>query len=113
MKDLDRVTTRKFYGIFAQLWFCHISINYLGRKNYTFSNEIETKTISLNCFYIYNHRRWLAAGTFGFKKKRKCTLRVAKTKALVTAKLICVFVFAYADCWFSCEADHILLLLIY
>ena len=30
---------------------------------------------------------------------------VAKTKALisfaVTAKLICVFVFAYADCWFS------------
>ena len=73
MKDLDRVgssenfnfrgvpsflqvcdkrfqATRKFYGIFAQLWFCHISINYLGRKNYTFSNEIETKTISLNCF---------------------------------------------------------------
>ena len=29
----------------------------------------------------------------------KCTIRVAKTKAL-TAKLICVFVFAYADCWF-------------
>ena len=42
-----------------------------------------------------------------FKKKRKCTIRVAKTKALisfaVTAKLICVFVFAYADCWFSHE----------
>ena len=35
-------------------------------------------------------------------------MRVAKTKALisfaVTAKLICVFVFAYADCWFSHEA---------
>ena len=33
---------------------------------------------------------------------------VAKTKALIsfaiTAKLICVFVFAYADCWFSREA---------
>ena len=33
------------------------------------------------------------------------TIRVAKTKALisfaVTAKLICAFVFAYADCWFS------------
>ena len=32
-------------------------------------------------------------------------MHVAKTKALisftVTAKLICVFVFAYADCWFS------------
>ena len=35
---------------------------------------------------------------------------MAKTKALisfaVTAKLICVFVFAYADCWFSNEAAH-------
>ena len=35
-------------------------------------------------------------------------MRVAKTMALisfaVTAKLICVFVFAYADCWFSHEA---------
>ena len=35
-------------------------------------------------------------------------MRVAKTKALisfaVTAKLICVFVFPYADCWFSHEA---------
>ena len=34
-----------------------------------------------------------------------CTIRVAKTKALisfvVTAKLICAFVFVYADCWFS------------
>ena len=39
-------------------------------------------------------------------------MRVAKTKALisfaVTAKLICVFVFAYADCWFSHEAAHFL-----
>ena len=32
-------------------------------------------------------------------------MHVAKTKALigcaVTAQLICVFVFAYANCWFS------------
>ena len=32
-------------------------------------------------------------------------MHVEKTKALisfaVTAKLICTFVFAYADCWFS------------
>ena len=37
-------------------------------------------------------------------------MHVAKTKAMisfaVTAKLICVFVFAYADCWFSHEAAH-------
>ena len=35
---------------------------------------------------------------------------LAKTKALisfaVTAKLICVFVFAYAKCWFSHDAVH-------
>ena len=37
-----------------------------------------------------------------------------KTKALisfaVTAKLICAFVFAYADCWFSHEAAHLMTL---
>ena len=40
-----------------------------------------------------------------------CTLCVAKTKALisfaVTAKLICIFVFAYAKDWFSYDAAHI------
>ena len=38
-------------------------------------------------------------------------MRVAKTKALisfaVTAKLICSFGFAYADCWFSHEVAHL------
>ena len=36
---------------------------------------------------------------------------VVKTKALisfaVTAKLICAFVFAYADCWFPHAAAHL------
>ena len=48
---------------------------------------------------------------FRVKVEEDCTIRVAKTKALisfaVTAKLICVFVFAHADCWFSHEAAHI------
>ena len=39
-----------------------------------------------------------------------CTIHVVKTKTIisfeVSAKLICVFVFAYADCWFSHEAAH-------
>ena len=38
-------------------------------------------------------------------------ISVAKTKALISLavmKLICVFVFAYADCWFSHELAHIL-----
>ena len=40
-----------------------------------------------------------------------CTNRVAKTKALisfaVTAKLICAFVFVYADCWFFHAAANL------
>ena len=47
---------------------------------------------------------------FVFKKKGDCTIRVAKTKALisfaVTAKLICAIVFAQAFCWFSCAVAH-------
>ena len=44
-------------------------------------------------------------------------MRVAKTKALisfaVTAKLICVFVFAYAECWFSHAAAQLVFLPLY
>ena len=47
---------------------------------------------------LCSHRKRLEAWNLGFRKKRDCTIRVAKTKALisfaVTAKLICVFVFA-------------------
>ena len=50
---------------------------------------------------------------FGIWKVEELYLiHVAKTKALtsfaVTAKLICTFVFAYADCWFSHAAAHLL-----
>ena len=34
------------------------------------------------------------------------TIRVAKTKALITAKLICVFVFAYTKSRFSHNEAH-------
>ena len=51
------------------------------------------------------------AGNFGFKKKRNCTIPIAKTKALISfaviAKLIYAFVFAYANCWFSHARAHI------
>ena len=60
---------------------------------------------------LYSHRRWLETWNFGFRKQRDCTVQVAKTKALisfaVTAKLICVFVFAYAKIRFSHVAAHI------
>ena len=59
---------------------------------------------------LYNHRKALEAWNFICKKKRKCTIHVVKTKALIsfviTAKLICVFVFTYADCWFYHEVAH-------
>ena len=60
---------------------------------------------------LYNHTRWLEASNFVLTKKRGCTIRVAKTKALisfaVTAKLICVFVFPYAKSRFSHDAAQI------
>ena len=60
---------------------------------------------------LYSHWKWLEAWNFVLRKKRYCTIQVAKTKALisfaVTAKLICVFVFAYADSWFSHDAAHL------
>ena len=53
----------------------------------------------------------LESSNFGYKKKRHCTIRVEKTKALisfaVTAKLICAFVFAQQKIRFSRDAAHI------
>ena len=51
---------------------------------------------------------------FWFRKKRDCTVHVAKTKALisfaVTTKLMCVFVFLYEKCWgFFHDAAHFVL----
>ena len=46
-----------------------------------------------------------------FKMKGDCTIRVAKTKALISftliAKLICAFVFAQAKIRFSHDVAHI------
>ena len=47
-------------------------------------------------------------------ESRNCTVRAAKTKALisfaVTAKLFCAFVFEYAKCWLSHECFLCILL---
>ena len=57
---------------------------------------------------LCSDRRSLEARNFGFRKKTDCTIRLAKTKALIsfaaTAKLICVFVFPYAKSRFSHDA---------
>ena len=64
---------------------------------------------------LFSYRRLLEAWNFGFRKERDCTIRVVKTKALISfvdiVKLICVFVFAYAKSWFSHDAAHIYLVL--
>ena len=61
---------------------------------------------------LCSHRIWLETWNLGLRKKRDCTIPVAKTKTLislaVTAKLICVFVFAYAKHWFSHDTAHML-----
>ena len=61
-------------------------------------------------------RKWLQAVNFGFRKKRNCTIRLAKTKTLIgfaiIVKLICVFVFAYSKCWISHDVAHVLNIII-
>ena len=60
-------------------------------------------------FRPFGFYTWLPA----FKKKEKCTVCVAKAKALiscaVTTQLVCAFVFAYANCWFSDAAAQLVL----
>ena len=62
---------------------------------------------------LYSHRSWLEASNDGFSKKRNHTIYVAKIKVLiscmVTAQLICTFVFTYAKSRFSHDATHMCL----
>ena len=50
-------------------------------------------------------------------EEEDCTICVAKTKTLTscafTAQLICVFVFAHADCWFSYGGSNTVLFCIF
>ena len=54
---------------------------------------------------LYSHKRWLEAGKVHYpccEHKGADQLR----SYCEADKLICAFVFAYADCWFSHEAAH-------
>ena len=66
---------------------------------------------------LYMHRRWLEICDIESSVLTNCCIRVAKTKALisfaVTAKLICAFVFAYADCLFSQAVAHLFYCYVY
>ena len=54
-------------------------------------------------------------GLYSHRRQTVCTIYVAKRKALisfaVTAKLICVFVLAYAKSWFSHDAAQLVVCL--
>ena len=88
--------------------FPHSMISFGPRRKKTGLRGFQTGKTQTG---LYSHRSRLAASNFGFKKKRNCTILVAKTKALiscaVTAQLICAFVFAYAKIRFSHDAAHL------
>ena len=54
---------------------------------------------------LYKHRRWLEDGNFGCRISRNGD--VTLISRAVTAQIICVFVFAYADYLFSGAVTHI------
>ena len=61
---------------------------------------------------LYSHRSRLETLNFGFKKKKELYYPCSENKGVisfrVTAKLVCAFVFLYANCWFSNAAAHLL-----
>ena len=65
---------------------------------------------SLVVFEQVRHKMFFTVTEVAFRKYRNCTIRVGKTKVLisfaVTAKLICAFVLASACCWFSYGMTH-------
>ena len=76
------------------------------------SNELRHKKTNVLVSDLVQHKPGCTATEDGkrleildLESRGICTIYVAKTKALisfaVTAKLICVFVFAYAKRWFS------------
>ena len=102
-------------------WFSHVAANLMRktdqigwcsfpRRKFIWAPAWENQQFGfwpgLTQTRLYSHWRWLEVGNFVFRKKRYCTIQVAKTKALinfvVTPKLICAFVFAYyyAKRWF-------------
>ena len=49
---------------------------------------------------LCSYRRWLEARNLGCRK-RDCTIRIVKTKALISS-----IIFAFAKCWFSHDVAH-------
>ena len=86
---LDRETVQMRQGISG---LSHVYEPCHEKTNNAVFEQVQTE--------LYKHRIWLEAGNFKCRNNRNCTIWYTKTKALisfaVSAKLICVFVFAYA-----------------
>ena len=119
-----RVFTLKLVGVHKFRNFTCLEFGYLQMLTRSPTLEPRCEKTGLRGFRpgptltrLYSYRRWLETRNSGFRKKRDCTIHVAKTKALisfaVTAKLICVFVFAYAKKRFSHDAAHYIITLLH
>ena len=81
-------------------------VNHVMRKpSMWFHNRFNTNRAVQAQKMVRGWKFWI------LESRGSCTIRIGKTKALisfaVTVKLICAFVFAYADCWFSHDAAHV------
>ena len=105
-------TQNMYISIFYPFTCCFIKIVYLIRAAKQENRSSGFRQV-LTQTSLYSHRERSEAWKFVFRKKRDCTIQVAKTKALisfaVTAKLICAFVFAQAKIWFSHGAARMIL----
>ena len=87
-KDAQKDNKLRWFGYFILQSMSHI----MRKPKMWFPNRSDTNQ-------VVQAQNMVRDGHFGFRNQRNCTIRVAKTKALisfaVTAKLIYVFVFAY------------------
>ena len=100
-----------FVFSYAKRWFSHDAAHMFNEynDNTNYMSRIMRKPV----FRVYDqvqHKPGCAVTEDSEKNKGDCTIYVAETKALISCtvntQLICVFVFAYAEIWFSHDAAH-------
>ena len=69
----------RFYGV-----GCAIFSNWWNIRAASWENQQCGFRTGLTQTSLYSHRRLLEAQNFGFRRKRNCTIHVAKTKALIS-----------------------------
>ena len=116
-KNIDGYASETFKNSLIMAYTCHSHHhdNTSSKQSVIWAATSENRSSGIptrsNTTGLYRHRRWLETWNFRFRKQRDCTIQVAKTKTLisfaVTAKLICVFVFAHAKIGFSRRGSYV------